>query len=289
MAILESLSGSQASDKFGGSFLSYPEQLGTLQRHNHYVMFFINVPTEGSAITYGSGAYNSASVAGAVRNDPGTLSIKRAETKQLAQAIALYMPAKISVGHKANYGEAEIGAAVAAFQAGKKTFTPEGVDTSNATQEAKNFFSGLVDEVATGAKAATEIASGKITNNRTEMKFEGVNRRDFQFEFTMLPTNAKEAATVEQIVNTFRFHSMPEISGALQSSRTMISPSTFDIEYKPNKHLHRIATSVLESVEVQYGGERPQFFTDDQPVQTSLTLSFKELGIITKQQIKDGF
>jgi hypothetical protein len=46
---------------------------------------------------------------------------------------------------------------------------------------------------------------------------------------------------------------------------------------------------VLESVEVQYGGERTQFFVDDHPVQTNLTLNFKELEIITKERIQKGF
>jgi len=69
----------------------------------------------------------------------------------------------------------------------------------------------------------------------------------------------------------------------------MLVPSTFDIEYRPNIHLHKISTSVLESVEVQYGGERTQFFTDDQPVETQLTLKFKELEIITKERILEGY
>ena len=33
---------------------------------------------------------------------------------------------------------------------------------------------------ATGATAAKAIASGETTNNRTEMKFEGIDRRSFQ-------------------------------------------------------------------------------------------------------------
>ena len=65
--------------------------------------------------------------------------------------------------------------------------------------------------------------------------------------------------------------------------------STFDIEYHPNTHLHKISTSVLESVDIQYGGDRPQFFTDDHPVETQLTLNFKEMEIITKQRILAGF
>ena len=155
---------------------------------------------------------------------------------------------------------------------------------TNFINEAKKRGSSLV-----GQEDIYDIASGTLTNNRTEMKFEGIERRDFSFSFRMLPTSPEEAQTIEDIVTTFRFHSMPEFDGGLVKGRTMIVPSTFDIEYRPNIHLHKISTSVLESVEVQYGGERTQFFTDDQPVETQLTLKFKELEIITKERILEGY
>jgi hypothetical protein len=82
---------------------------------------------------------------------------------------------------------------------------------------------------------------------------------------------------------------MPEIEGSDLTGRTMITPSTFDIEYFPNTHLHKISTSVLQSVQVNYGGDRPQFFDDDHPVETQLSLGFKELEIITKERIAKGF
>ena len=140
-----------------------------------------------------------------------------------------------------------------------------------------------------GAKAAVEISQGKVQNNRTEMAFEGIGRREFSFDFRMLPNNAKEAETIEKIVTAFRFHAMPEVDGDELTGRTMISPSTFDIEYFPNTHLHKISTSVLQTVQVNYGGDRTQFFVDDHPVETQLTLGFKELEIITKERIEDGF
>ena len=68
--------------------------------------------------------------------------------------------------------------------------------------------------IAPGALAAVEIASGRIRNNRTEMKFEGVGRREFSFEFRMLPNNSKEAENIEKIVTAFRYHAMPEIEGS---------------------------------------------------------------------------
>jgi hypothetical protein len=45
----------------------------------------------------------------------------------------------------------------------------------------------------------------------------------------------------------------------------------------------------LESVDVKYGGERPQFYHDNRPTETELTLQFKELEIMTKDKIKAGF
>jgi hypothetical protein len=123
------------------------------------------------------------------------------------------------------------------------------------------------------------------------MKFEGIDRRPFSFTFKMLPKTAAEAADVEEIVTMFRYHSMPnfEKGGTGVEGRTMIVPSTFDISYKPGIHLHRIGECALEAVNVKFGGERPQFFKDHQPVETELTLQFKELDLITKEKVREGY
>jgi hypothetical protein len=106
-----------------------------------------------------------------------------------------------------------------------------------------------------GAKAATAIATGKVIVNRSEVVFEGIDRRTFNFTFKMMPRNASEADTIEKIVTAFRLHSMPSIEESI-GGRSMIVPATFDIEYTPDTHLHRISTCVCESVSVKYGGDR---------------------------------
>ena len=290
-----------STGSIGGNFLSYPKELGTMKRHEHYVMFFINKQAN-SEINFGAGAVApEATGIDGQQNEATTLSIKRAPTKRLSQAIALYMPAQISVSHKANYGEQEIGALVAAAQSTLSTINNEtglgdiakklGADLLSEGGEALGLaaLDAADASIAPGARAAYEMATGRITNNRTEMKFEGIDRRTFSFSFKMLPTSPAEAQAIEDIVTAFRFHAMPEIAGDGLAGRTMIPPSTFDIEYKPNLHLHKISTSVLEGVDVQYGGERTQFFVDDHPVETSVTLNFKELEIITKERIAAGF
>mgnify|MGYP005673731841 FL=1 len=300
MALLSTVSRTQGGSISGGSgsnFLSYPKELGTKDRHRHYVMFYIN-QQENSQVDFSGGVVPEGS---GNRTEATTLQVKRAPTKRLAQAIALYMPAQIELEHQANFGEAEIGALVAGGMNALNTMS-EGLSMTDAALKIGKEGLGNAGDalglaaldaldatIAPGARAALEISRGKITNNRTEMQFEGVQRRDFNFNFKMLPTSQKEARTIEEIVTLFRFHSMPEIDVEGTDGRTMIPPSTFDIEYFPNTHLHKISTSILTSVSVKFGGERTQFFVDDQPVETELTLSFKELEIITKKRILDGF
>ena len=312
MALLTNIK-RQNDEQIGPNFISYPKELGTMERNKHYVMFFINAQTsakidfeaqkkQDQAIideleAFGGRQISRPSPPSPRTNaDGSTLTLKRAPTKRLSQAIALYMPSQLQMSQKAGYGEAEIGVAVANVMAGydavqsdasfnelAKRFIGQGENI------VKDMATGALDAVAAGTKAARDINQGRIRNNRSEMVFEGIDRRSFAFTFRMLPTSPKEAQDIEDIITAFRYHAMPEIDGSDPTGRTMTVPSTFDIEYHPNTHLHKISTSVLESVDIQYGGERPQFFTDDQPVETQLTLNFKELEIITKKRIAAGF
>jgi len=275
----------------GSSNLKYPSDLGSA-KSNYYVLFEINVQ-EKSQIEFGSTAYST--TPGGSSSESSTVAVPRAPTRRLAGTIALYMPASLELTHKANYAEAEIGAIAAGSLGALKMITGEGFSTAGIGDAIKNeaargVFGALEQAGVTGAKAASEIQRGVVTNNRAEMKFEGIDRRAFSYTFKMLPKDPAEAQAIENIVRTFRYHSMPEISGASGAGRTMIIPSTFNITYKPDIHLHKVGECVLETVSVKYGGERPQFFRDHQPVETELTLQFKELDLVTKRKIiNDGF
>ena len=280
--------------RFGntGGVLSYPSDLGG-DRSRYYIMFFANAQDKSTqaSVEFGSTAYSTTPTGPLVESN--TASVQRAATKRAVATIALYMPNAVEVTHKSNYGEAEIGLAVAAAL-GATRGAAEGFDTSSILDAARNEANQLgaaALELAgvQGAKAALEISQGKVTNNRTEMKFESIDRRSFSFTFKMLPKDATEAKSIEEIVTLFRFHSMPEFEGGETTGRTMIIPSTFNIQYMGTSALHYIGECALESVNVKYGGERSQFFRDGQPVETELTLQFKELDLVTKEQVMKGF
>jgi len=296
---------------FSKSQLSYPEDLGS-SGQGHYVQFFINEQANANISFSGGSPSATGTTSYGGGGGASTLSVKRAPTKRVSSSIALYMPAQVSLEQVSKYGEHEIGASTAAAIAAYKGFQ-DGGDFSASAVSAMGAFGDVaaetgkealrtaLDTAAPGAKASMQISSGKVTNNRMEMVFEGVSRRSFSFSFKMMPKSENEAKAVDRIVNTFRFYMAPSFDGPSDSSRTFIVPATFDIEYYysggANRFLNRIATSVLESCNVTYGGERVQFFRPTSglngegapPVETNIELQFKELEVITREKIVEGF
>lgn len=291
---------------FLNSTLSYPEGLGGKEQ-GHYVQFFIN-EQENANINYGGGG---APASGATPAGGGvsTLSVPRAATRRLASSISLYMPATVGLQQESKYGEAEIGASVATAIASYKGYsegqgflntigTTSGALGSAISETGANALKSALETGAAGAKASQEIANGKVFNNRMEVVFEGIGRREFSFTFKMMPKSQNEALMVRQIVNQFRFYMAPSFDGAPSTSRTFIVPATFDIEYHysggVNSFLNKISTSVLKTCNVTYGGERVQFFKPIQgdgasPVETQIELNFQELEVITREKINEGF
>lgn len=237
--------------------------------------------------------------------------VTRAPMVSSETMIKLFLPAQIAVSQKVNYGEAEIGGLIAGGMSALKSFM--GTDGSLGDKGVASLKAGLAEftgatgaggigDVAlraaakvgeglgvTGGTAAINITSGVTVNNRTEMMFEGLDRRAFAFTFRLIPHSAEEAATIKQIVDSFRYYMLPEVPEGATFGRALKAPSTFKIQYAHEKELHKIGESVLEGVDVKYGGDRPQFHRDNRPTETELTLQFKELDIITKRSIVEGF
>jgi hypothetical protein len=107
----------------------------------------------------------------------------------------------------------------------------------------------------------------------------------------MMPKSAAEAAMAEKIVKKFKTMMLPEIKNAGAMQLTM--PATFDIQYmhvgQENSHLNKIGTCVLTNMDVKYGGDKYKTYKDAVPMETSMTLNFKELDLITRDKAEEGF
>lgn len=134
-------------------------------------------------------------------------------------------------------------------------------------------------------------AMGKTYNPRKEQLFKEVNFRDFNFTYTFAPRSEQEAKNVMAIINQFKYHAHPDMK---DGDFLFIYPSEFDIVHyfdgRPNKLMPRHATSVLNSVTIDYSPNgNYSVFPNGMPTMIRMTLNFKELAILTKKDIAAGY
>ena len=241
-----------------------------------------------------------------------TVFVKRKATTKLNTAISMYMPTGVKATYGANYQDVAIGQG-ARFAADLYSDVMAGKDaTASILDTLENDFPQAVREAAIlsalklaenvpGFQGATDVlgmSTGEVIAERLELAFRNINKRKFQYTFKMLPKSLEEADMVHEIVLAFKKHMSASFKDGNRSGKTLVVPDTFNIEYMynggANQYLHKISECVLETVDVSYGGERYKTFhgVDGKgapPVETTMSLNFAELELISRERIEEGF
>ena len=237
-----------------------------------------------------------------------SIRIKRAPTKRLKTGIAMYMPAQVEVSYKTDYTDTPMGAvteqALGAYNAAVgANYRDFATNITNMDQGAIELLQqaglGIVGSIPgmAGVKEAFEMKQGVIISDRLELAFKGVGKRSFTYDFKMIPKNQDEADMIRKIIFAFKANMLPEFAGGNRAGRRLIVPNTFDIQYmyvgKTNEYLHNISTCVLQDMSVSYGGDRYKTFDANNdgapPVETSMSLNFQEMELITRERVFEGF
>lgn len=229
-------------------------------------------------------------VAGEVLN--ANKLLKPDTTYRISDVIALYMDGPPTVRYNANYSMKELGT-LAGIAAGGVS----GVASVANPMSEQAAAVGLQFAALPGALGATDLksligASAKVALNPfKEVLFESIDFRTFQFRYRFFPKSLKESNEVFEIIKKFKFHMHPELS---DDKLFFIYPSEFVIEYnfvnKQNTYFHKLKPCALESMDVTYGGQDNfAAFKNGYPAEINLSLTFKELEILTKQSIEQGF
>lgn len=159
---------------------------------------------------------------------------------------------------------------------------------------------------------------GVATNPQIQLLYKGVGLREFTLEFLFTPRDAKEARTTKMIVDSFNKFSLPDLASS--SGQFLTPPQIFDINFiftGQNGVISSIFQSAFNNIGLGFlnttnpsqtiaNGSQAKIFTipspcvlvnvnadyapngwaaynDGNPVQTRLTLTFKETQIVTKQ------
>jgi hypothetical protein len=240
-----------------------------------------------------------------------TITIDRPATVRMDTAITLYMPQTVSTAYGVEYANQEVGDAT---QAGANFFRDvmdgkKGIGdalVSNASKLGKGLQEGAINKVVgllsiipgvEGAKDVFQAQRGFIKAPKMELFFRGVGPRKFQYVFKMIPKSRQEMQEIRNIVASFKLNMLPEFADGNRAGRSMTVPNTFDIQYMyqnaENNYLHKISTCYLSSMDVSYGGSRYKTFDGNAdgapPVETSISLNFKEIELITRERAAEGF
>ena len=248
--------------------------------------------SKGAAGAAAKGGAGGAIVSGAVAS---TAASATRNQKRLKTAIALHIPNQLAIRYSTNWDAEE----TLGFQAAEDIMKALGSGASmtdvstaakNTTGVARDIVASVGMSKAPGG-AAISAATGLASNPKKEQVFKGLDYRSFQFDYMFFPRDEDEAKNVMNIIKEFKYHMHPEYKG--DSTYLWIYPSEFDITYYTkgleNEHIHKHTSCVLTEMNVNYT-PNGQFtsFANGMPTQIQVSLSFRELGLLNKDLIKEG-
>lgn len=213
------------------------------------------------------------------------------EPSRLSDAIMLPIDSIPKVSYKMNYDEYDAGI-IAGLLGGSSAIDSDA--TGRVGEGLSRAVLALADlgKIAGLGSAKENIlsASAVQTNAFREVFFKSINFRTFSFNYTFLPASEEEVYNVKRIIDLFKFHMHPELSS---DGLFYIYPSQFEIAYYysggENPFLNKISTCVLTDMNVDYGSQFFTSFNNGAPTEIRLTLTFKELELLTKERIVKGY
>jgi hypothetical protein len=225
------------------------------------------------------------------------------QQKRLQSAIALNVPNQLSIRYSMNWSETDTAgfqAAATLTEGGLKALEESlsnksansGSGAGNVTGPAASIATALSLNAPGGIGEGLSVASGLAPNPKKEQIFKGVDFRTFTFDYQFAPRDSNEARNVLNIIKMFKLHMHPEFKDT--SSFVFIFPSEFDIHYYniagDNPSIHKHTSCVLTDLNINYTPNAAfTTFSDGMPTQINMTMTFKELAILTKDQILMGY
>jgi len=307
-ALVKGPLGALFGSKYDASFLQYPRDLSSATK-GHVVQFSINEidPTSYKETSNYNvvGADKDTAVGGLINNVVNTvanigktvlsanLELTPKKKRKIA-TISLYIPDTVNFTYASTYGNLSLKDVANEIAGGIGGSSDSKSKNPNIQRLSKAL------KVPSLALSAAESKTSKLLlatqglaiNPQQQLLFDGIDFRTYQMAFTFTPYSKQEAETVNKIIQLFKYHAAPQITTG-GAGMFFVPPSTFDLEFlfngKRNENINRVAESVIESIDINYAPNGWAAHDDGAPVQTTLTISFKEIELIDKTKIKDGY
>ena len=228
--------------------------------------------------------------------------------------VSLYMPMGFAINDQAVFETAATGVAGGAAAALISGTNPANVTQADVTAIAMNSaeqlgtaagglagsalpgrVGGIVGGIlgAVGAGTVAQAAAQEYNkqaqvsvNPREFMLYKSPGMRNFSFRFRFIPDSEGESRAAEEIVKWFRRGMYPTAAGQYSFN----FPDAFQIEIKNMQGIPQLPEVFLESCGVTFNPNSMSYFKqNNRPVEINLSLEFKELQPITRENVNEGF
>ena len=131
------------------------------------------------------------------------------------------------------------------------------------------------------------MSRGKVYNPNVELLYDQPTFRSFSFQFDFVPKSAEETQAVNNIIKNFKMNSAPE---DLQNGMFKL-PYVWQVRYNiggggENQFMNKFKPAACTNVAVvanQGTDMHVSHASDGSPIQTSISLDFMEVEIITRK------
>jgi hypothetical protein len=244
------------------------------------------------------------------------------QKKMGSPSVVMYFPASQTFYDNIAYGSADLQVTGAAI---------EGASEAGSDQVGKqikgalgNFATGVIDvlsDLSGAVSGAAKSEAGRLAASRTLGKiplvgtaatllnrmvinpnvrtlFNGVNVREFAFQFKFISTSPQEGEIIQKIIKTFRKEAYPEAFNVKIGDATNVAlgynfPNAFKITFHfkgaQNLNIPKILPCYLRSVSHTINPTGGGFRNDGKPNEIDLTLTFSEFRALNSQDIEKGY
>jgi len=202
-----------------------------------------------------------------LNNAMGFLQMNPETYSEPTATIRLYMPDTLNFSYQAQYDKLSL------------------ADAVNSTPLIGKISTALTSMINNNMSKLISKKLGYTFNPQQQMLFEGIDFREFDLQFTFTPTSPDEAANVREIIRLFQRAAAPTKQQGI-SGFFWLPPSIFELGFffngQRNLNVPPVLRCVLQSVTADYAPNGWTALADGAPVQTTLSLSFKEIELMDR-------
>lgn len=295
--------------------LRYPEKVAETKESDYVLFEFYDYQPPFKGINKGAARDNNSPLD--VYNQSATDAAFYKKTSSGFQSVALYMPEDISTGYKANWsGKAfsNLGRdAMATFGSTDpgQVFQNTLAFAGDAFQQAihntgQKTIAGVISKITGEQISNNDVFGGLrgvILNPNVELLFGGIDLRNFQLRYKLVPRNATESKNIKDIVNVFRKAMLPSFTNGSDIALLGIPnkndannfikvPKVCKVNFMrgggPNTDVPQYKMCAITQVDVNYTPDGTYAtYGDGSMVAIELSLSFQETKLIFAEEVEN--